>query len=72
MNHQQPPAQLTLFPSRDSVQTVFEEARAQLPITTENQLIALLQLHQNTLIRAIEKQPRSARSARTDNPEEAT
>jgi hypothetical protein len=47
---QNKPQQYSLFPTRDSVEEVIEEAKAQLPITDENQLVALLQIHQNTLI----------------------
>lgn len=41
--------QMSLFPLRESLQQVEQEALAQLPITTPNQLIALLRLQQNTL-----------------------
>ena len=44
-----PLIQTSLFPIRESLQQVEQEAIAQLPITTPNQLIALLRLQQNTL-----------------------
>jgi hypothetical protein len=42
--------QLSLFPARKSVKQVIAEGKAKLPITTENELIALLELHQNTIL----------------------
>ncbi len=42
--------QQSLFPTAASLEEVFAEAKAQLPITTENQLVALLQLHSNTVL----------------------
>lgn len=42
--------QLSLFPVRKSVAQVIAEGKAQLPITTANELIALLELHQNTIL----------------------
>lgn len=42
--------QKTLFPTKDTCQEVIDEAVASLPITTKNELIALLQLHQNTIL----------------------
>jgi hypothetical protein len=47
--------QLSLFPHRDSLEQVEKEAIAQLPITSHNQLIALLRLQQNTLIALLGK-----------------
>jgi len=41
--------QISLFPHRDSLQQVEQEALAQLPITNSIELIALLRLQQNTL-----------------------
>ena len=43
------PHQTSLFPTRDSLQQVEQEAIAALPITEPNQLIALLQMQANTL-----------------------
>jgi hypothetical protein len=43
------PHQISLFPTRDSLQQVEQEAIASLPITEPNQLIALLQIQANTL-----------------------
>lgn len=42
--------QLTLFPTRTTLKEVMQEGLAQLPISTPNELIALLHLHQNTVI----------------------
>lgn len=47
--------QLSLFPTRDSVAQVVAEAKAQLPITEENKLVALLQMHENTILAQIER-----------------
>jgi hypothetical protein len=41
--------QLSLFPRRDTVQQVINEGIASLPITNQNDLLALLYLHQNTI-----------------------
>ncbi len=41
--------QTSIFPTRDSLQQVEQEALASLPITEPNQLIALLQMQANTL-----------------------
>jgi hypothetical protein len=38
-----------LFPTKDSIEIVEEEAKMNLPIETENQLIALLRTFENTL-----------------------
>ena len=43
------PHQTSLFPTRDSLQQVEQEALAALPNTEPNQLIALLQMQANTL-----------------------
>jgi hypothetical protein len=48
--------QLSLFPTYDSLEQVMAEAKADLPITSELQLVALLQTHENTLIHLIESQ----------------
>lgn len=45
--------QQSLFPTRTSMEEVIAEAKAALPITNENQLIALLQLQQNTLLNTL-------------------
>jgi|SaaInlStandDraft_7_1057024.scaffolds.fasta_scaffold490143_1 hypothetical protein len=41
--------QMSLFPTRDSIEEVEQEALAMLPITNGNQLIALLRMQQNTI-----------------------
>lgn len=48
--------QTSLFPTRDTLQAVLEEANAQLPIATRNELIALLQTHTNTILQLIEQE----------------
>ena len=48
--------QLSLFPARDSVKQVVAEGLAQLPITNENELITLLRLHENTILKQRESQ----------------
>ena len=45
------PTQQTLFPTKDSLKEVVDEALAALPIDNPNTLISLLQLHQNTILR---------------------
>ena len=45
----------SLFPTRDTVQEVVQEGLAKLPISNPNELIALLQLHQNTVLSLAEK-----------------
>lgn len=50
MKNTQNPDQKSLFPVRQSLQEVEQEAMAQLPITSPNQLIALLRLQQNTML----------------------
>ncbi len=42
--------QETLFPTRDTVEQVIQEGKAMLPITNQNDLVALLQLQMNTVI----------------------
>ena len=42
--------QKSLFPTADSVEVVVQEALTKLPITNPNELIALLELHRNTII----------------------
>jgi hypothetical protein len=44
------PQQHPMFPTRDSIKQVVDEGVALLPITTPNQLIALLHMHQNTIL----------------------
>ena len=44
------PRQHPMFPTRDSIKQVVDEGVAMLPITSTNQLIALLHLHQNTIL----------------------
>ena len=50
MADQKPITQLTLFPARTTLKEVMQEGISQLPITNTNELIALLHLHQNTLL----------------------
>lgn len=54
-------AQPSLFPTRETLEEVFQEALAQLPITDPNELVALLQLHQNTLIHQLSQPQRILR-----------
>lgn len=49
------PIQQSLFPVRDSLQVVQQEALARLPITSENELISILQTQQNTLLELIRR-----------------
>jgi len=42
--------QISLFPSRASVEIVEQEALAMLPITETNKLLALLRLMENTVL----------------------
>lgn len=44
-----------LFPTRDTLAEVIAEGKAQLPITDENVLVALLQLQRNTLLNIMRK-----------------
>lgn len=48
--------QIPLFPVFESLEAVYADAKAQLPITTENQLNNILSVHQNTLLDLIAKQ----------------
>ena len=48
--------QLTLYPTLDSLQAVLEQANSQLPIMTKNELVALLAIHTNTVLKLIEEQ----------------
>jgi len=52
MNEQQ----LSLFPARDSLKHVEQEAIAQLPITEPRQIHALLQIQQNTIFNLIKQE----------------
>lgn len=45
--------QQSIFPSRNTLKEVEQEGISQLPITTSNELIALLRLQQNTLIKQL-------------------
>jgi hypothetical protein len=49
------PEQLSLFPTRNSLDEVEQEALAALPITSPNQILAMLRLYGNTLERQLEK-----------------
>lgn len=42
--------QLNLFPTRDTLEQVEQEALAMLPITSENQLLAVLRMAENTIL----------------------
>lgn len=53
------PQQNSLFPTRDSLQEVVDEALGKLPITSQNELIALLQLQQNTILQLLINSPKS-------------
>lgn len=44
------PQQQSLFPTADSLEQIEAEAKAALPITDENELMALLHKHQNTIL----------------------
>lgn len=44
------PKQQSLFPTADSLEEVLAEAKASLPIQTENELVALLHKHENTIL----------------------
>tara|TARA_B110000285_G_C15136495_1_gene627300 strand:+ start:3355 stop:3540 length:186 start_codon:yes stop_codon:yes gene_type:complete len=45
--------QYSIFPSRNNLAEVEAEALSQLPITSPNNLIAILRLQQNTLIKEL-------------------
>jgi hypothetical protein len=49
-------AQQSLFPVADSLEDVVAEGITRLPITTQNELVALLYLQQNTLIHLLATQ----------------
>ena len=51
--------QETIFPSRNSLEALTAEAKTLLPITKENELISLLQMHRNTLLQ-VQKQIRGS------------
>lgn len=46
--------QLSLFPSRETLEQVVQEGIAMLPITNPNQLIALLNMQANTIHKQLE------------------
>ena len=48
--------QLSLYPTMDSLQAVLEQANSQLPIATKNELVALLAVQTNTILKLIEEQ----------------
>ena len=48
--------QLTLYPTLDSLQAVLEQANSQLPIASKNELVALLAIQTNTVLKLIEEQ----------------
>lgn len=45
------PQRNSLFPTCNTLEQFVAEAKAQLPITHENQLMSLLQTHQNTILK---------------------
>lgn len=47
--------QLSIFPSRSTLKEVEAEGLAQLPITSPNELIALMRLQQNTILKLFNK-----------------
>ena len=47
------PEQLSLFPARNTLEEVEREALATLPITSPNQILTLLRLYGNTLIKQL-------------------
>lgn len=67
MPDQNPPLQQSIFPTRDSVEDVVSEALAQLPITSKNQMRALLSIHQNTVISELEKHSPLINHLRVEN-----
>ena len=48
--------QQSLFPAKNSVKELEQEALMQLPITDANQLLTLLRTQQNTIISEIERE----------------
>lgn len=50
MSDTQSKTPVSLYPARDSLGQVQDEAIAQLPITSANQIVALLRLHENTML----------------------
>lgn len=44
------PQQMSLFPTAHSIEAVEQQAIANLPITTPNQIIAILRHHENTIL----------------------
>jgi hypothetical protein len=49
------PHQQSVFPTSDSLDQIVEEAKQQLPIEHENDLMSLLQRYKNTLLKVLEK-----------------
>ena len=47
------PQQLSLFPTANCIEEVEEQAIASLPITTRNQMIAILRHAENTILAGI-------------------
>jgi hypothetical protein len=39
----------SIYPVKDSEEALLQEAKSQLPITTENELVVLLETHKNTI-----------------------
>jgi len=48
--------QFNLYPTLDSLQAVIEQGSSQLPITTKNELVALLAIHTNTVLDLIKQE----------------
>ena len=48
--------QFNLYPTLDSLQAVIEQGSSQLPITTKNELVALLAVHTNTVLNLIKQE----------------
>lgn len=68
MPDQNPPVQQSIFPTRDSIEDVVSEALAQLPITSKNQMRALLSIHQNTVISELERHSPLINHLRAEDP----
>lgn len=47
---------MNLYPTMASLQAVIEQANAQLPIATKNELVALLAIQTNTVLNLIEQE----------------
>ena len=63
---QMPPSKKTLYPTLDTEGQVLEEGCAQLPITSRNDLAALLATHKNTVLQEQENDEVSPSDARRE------